>query len=578
VDEKKYVVMGKTKFHTLLCLCLILIIVSAAFYPCLKCGFVNWDDDDYVVNNTSITSVSFSSLKAIFTSFSVAHYQPLTIISYLVDYQFYKLQPFGYHLTNLILHLLNCLLVFWFIYLISKNIAVSFLTALLFGIHPLRVESVAWVSERKDVLYSFFYLSSLISYIYYLFKGKNSKFYLLSLFLFLCSLLSKSMAVTLPVILLLVDYYLKRKPEKSVLLDKIPYFILALVTSVIVVFGIILFGVIRSEANYSFLSILSVASHGIVFYLGKLFLPLKLSCLYPYYSFQYNFTYLCSIITVILLIFIVILSVKYTRKLFFAGAFFLITLLPILQFIPTNTTIVADRYTYMSSIGIFFIISSLIYWLYSIKLKTRLAKFLLVAIAVYVLATLSFLTFNRCKVWKDGVALWGNVLKNYPNSAEIYNNRRLAYNNLGAAYIAQRENDKAIFAYKKAIEADPYYAESYNNLGAVLLNKKEYDKALIVFIKALEIDPEYMKAHANLCAAYGIMGNFKEAIKVCGKAVELDPFLAQAHYNLSVAYYFNKQYDLAARYLQTALKLGWKPDPAYLKVIEPHLKTRFTAF
>ena len=556
----------KTSLNIAFCTCLILAIVFVAFFPSLKCGLVNWDDDNYVINNTSITSISVPNLKSIFGSFFVGHYQPLTILSYLLNYQFFKLNPFGYHLTNLILHLLNCLLVFYLIYLLSRNIGVSFITAILFGIHPLHVESVAWVSERKDVLYSFFYLLSAITYLYYLTREHKSRYYLISLFLFLCSLLSKSMAVTLPLLLLLMDYYLKRKPNRGAILDKIPYFCLSAISCIIVLFGLILStGGIRQEAHSSLFSILSVASYGIVFYLGKLFLPVKLSCLYPYYNFEYNPTYLYSIIAVILLALIMALSVKYTRKLLFGAAFFLITLLPALQFIPASTIIVADRYAYIPSIGVFFILSTLIYWLYSKKLKI-----LALVLAAFIIVSLSFLTYNRCKVWKDGISLWSDALENYSDSPVIFNNRRLAYNNLGSAYAVRGEREKAVYAYKKAIEADPYYAESYNNLGVSLLELREYDKAFAALIKALELKPDYVKAYSNLCAACGITGNFKQAIKVCGKAVELDPSSASAHYNLSVAYYFDKQYNLAMTHLQAALKLGWKAPPRFLKEIEQH--------
>ena len=314
--------MAHSNLRITLCLCLVLLIVFGAFFPSLKNGFVNWDDDNYVVSSSSISSLSASNLKSIFTSFSVGHYQPLTILSYAFDYHFFKLNPYHYHLTNLILHLLNSLLVFYLIYLLSGNIGVSFITAILFGIHPLHVESVAWVSERKDVLYSFFFLLSCITYLYYLTKGRNSKYYLLSLFLFLCSLLSKSMAVTLPLLLLLIDYYLKREPNKQLLLDKIPYFCLTAISCIIVFFGVILFGGLRQEAHFSLFSMLAVASYGIVFYLGKFFLPINLSCLYPYYNFEYNPTYLYSIISVILLSLMVALTVKYTRKLLFGTLFF----------------------------------------------------------------------------------------------------------------------------------------------------------------------------------------------------------------------------------------------------------------
>ena len=274
--------MHKTSLNIAFCACLILVIVSLSFLPSLKCGLVNWDDDRYLSNTPAVQSLSLTTVKEASTSFFIGHYQPLTILSYALDYHFYKLNPYHYHLTNLILHLLNSLLVFYLIYLLSGNIIVSFITAILFGLHPLHVESVAWVSERKDVLYSFFFLLSCITYLYYLTKGNKHKYYILSLFLFLCSLLSKSMAVTLPLLLLLIDYYLKRKPNKTLLLDKIPYFFLSIIFGIIAIFGV----GIRPKVGFSLFGALSAASYATVFYLGKLFLPIKLSCLYPDYSFE----------------------------------------------------------------------------------------------------------------------------------------------------------------------------------------------------------------------------------------------------------------------------------------------------
>ena len=430
--------MHKTSLNIAFCACLILITVFLSFSPSLKCGLVNWDDDRYLSGTPAVQPISLTAAKEASTSFFIGHYQPLTILSYALDHHFYKLNPLGYHLTNLILHLLNSLLVFYLIYLLSGNIGVSFITAILFGIHPLHVESVAWVSERKDVLYSFFFLSSCIAYLYYRRREHSSKYYILSLFLFLCSLLSKSMAVTLPLLLLLMDYYLKRKPSKTIFLDKIPYFFLSIISCLIVFFGVILFGGIRQEAHFSLLSTLSVASYAVIFYLGKLFLPIKLSCLYPYYNFEYNPTYLYSIIAVILLSVLIVLYVKYTRKILFGAALFLLTLLPALQFIPNGEIIVADRYTYIPSIGIFFIMATFIYWLYSKKLK----MFSLVLV-ILIISTFSIMTYSRCKVWKDSVTLWNNALINYPGSSIIYSS-------LGAAYSDLGQDDKAILNFKKA--------------------------------------------------------------------------------------------------------------------------------
>lgn len=179
---------------------LILVIVIVSFYPCLQNKFTNWDDDLYVTDNKTIQSAGPAKLKNIFTTLFIAHYQPVTVLSYALEYHFFKLDPFYYHLTNLILHLLNCLLVFWLIYLLSNSLLVAALTAVFFGIHPLQAESVAWISERKNLLYAFFYLGAMISYIYYLSRAKKLKYYIFCLSLFILSLLSKSAAVTLPLV------------------------------------------------------------------------------------------------------------------------------------------------------------------------------------------------------------------------------------------------------------------------------------------------------------------------------------------------------------------------------------------
>ena len=577
-----------------LCLCLILLIVFGAFSSCLKNGFVNWDDDNYIVNNTAISSVSTANLKNIFSSFFVGHYQPLTILSYALDYHFYKLNPYHYHLTNLILHLLNSLLVFYLIYLLSGNIIVSFITAILFGLHPLHVESVAWVSERKDVLYSFFFLLSCITYLYYLTKGNKHKYYILSLFLFLCSLLSKSIAVTLPLVILLLDYYLKRKPSKTLFLDKIPYFVLSIIFAIIAIFGVYLDNVVRSEPHFNLFSILSVASYAIIFYFGKLFLPIKLSCLYPYHNFEYNPTYLYSIIAVVLLGILIALSVKYTKKILFGTLFFLITLLPALQFIPNGEIIVADRYTYISSIGIFFIIATLIYWFYSKKLEA-----FVLLLVILIISTLSIMTYNRCKVWKDGITLWSDALRIYPDSATAYNNRGAvflgrkqydkaysdlnhalnidpvcfeAYFNLGSLYNFQSNYNEAVRLLNKTLEINPRYLKAYNMLALSYGRMGEHYKVIEVCKKALEIDPRDIDAYINLCSAYGNLGKFQEAIAYGQQAVNIDPMSGAAHSNLAAAYFYAKEYDLAIKHCDKAIESGTRVDSRLLDDLKPYRK------
>ena len=300
-------------FKIIILIGLILIIAFASFSPCLRNSFVNWDDNGYVSDNTTLKPFSLSSVKIIFTSFNLGHYHPLTMLSYALEYQFFKLNPFGYHLDNLILHLLNCLLVFWLIFILSENIFISFLTAVLFGIHPLQVESVAWISERKNLLYAFFFLSAMLAYVFYIKSNRELKYYFLGLVLFIFSLLAKSMAVTLPLVLLLVDYFLNRKVGKAMFLDKIPFFILSLVFGIIAIFGVYSSGALRHENSYGLASILIVAAHGVVFYLSKIFLPLKLSCLYPYYGVG-DIHFLYSIILALALALMVIISASPAKK------------------------------------------------------------------------------------------------------------------------------------------------------------------------------------------------------------------------------------------------------------------------
>ena len=214
----------------------ILIATAIAYYPCLKNGFV-WDDEGYILKNYYIKNMSVDNLKTIMTTPIMGNYHPLVIISYAWEYFFFKLNPAPYHIVNMIIHLLNCVLVFYFIMRLSNSIPVAFITGLLFGIHPLHVESVAWISERKDVLYAFFYVISLICYLSYLEKRPDYKYYFFALFFFLLSILSKPMAVTLPLVLFLMDYFRDRKIDYRAIIEKIPFFVLSILSGIVTLFA-----------------------------------------------------------------------------------------------------------------------------------------------------------------------------------------------------------------------------------------------------------------------------------------------------------------------------------------------------
>lgn len=510
----------------ILSLCLILVIPAISFFPCLKNDFLNWDDPQYVTENKMIMQWSWRNIETIFDSIYMGHYHPLTLLSYALEYRFLKLNPFAYHLTNLILHLMNGLLVFWLIWMLKGGVLTSLVVSLFFGIHPLHVESVAWISERKDLLCSFFFLGSLIVYLTYL-KTRGRRFYFLSLFLFLLSLLSKSMAVTLPLVLVLCDYRLNRKFDRKSLIEKIPFLVMAFIFVIIASFALRSSGMVDPKSSLSFFKNIFIMSEVLTSYFSKLILPIRLSCIYP--SIKgiggvWSYVYLTTIIGFLIA---GILLGRYNKIITFGTLFFFITILPTLP-----VKIIADRYIYIPSIGIFFIAAEGFYWLYRSQLEPiKIVKPILAILLIGILGTFSFLTWERCQVWRDNISLWNDVLKNYPNIPVAYNNR-------GEAYLRRGDYDKAIFDYDQALRINPNYNKAYNlydNRGSAYLMKGDYERAIADYDQALRIRPNDANSHHNRGTAYLYKGDPEKAISDFNKALEINPGYAETYFNKALA-------------------------------------------
>jgi hypothetical protein len=254
------------------------------FAPAINNGFTKWDDQLYVTENHHIRDMSYATLESNFRSFLAGNYHPLTMVSLALDYRFWGLNPKGYHLTNVVLHVVNTLAVFGLIFLLTQSRELAVITALFFGIHPLHVESVAWVSARKDVLYAAFYLGACISYVLWLRKDRLKAFYYAgALGLFLLSLLSKGMAVTLPVVLILIDFYARRRvPLRKHLVEKAPFFLLSIVFGILAVAAQKESGAVGDLASIPTYERGFVACYGFLVYLFKALVPVKLSAFYPY--------------------------------------------------------------------------------------------------------------------------------------------------------------------------------------------------------------------------------------------------------------------------------------------------------
>lgn len=506
----------------------ILGVTLLAFLPVLGADFVNWDDGDYSYENKFITNLFNPE---IWTRTVQGNYHPLTMFSMAINYAISGTNAWSYHLFNLLFHLINCVLVFRLAHLLfNKNNFIALVTAILFAIHPVHVESVAWVSERKDVLYGMFFLLGLISYVKYV-DDHSKKHYVLAMLFMLLSLLSKPAAVIFPVALFSIDFLRSRKFNFSLVLEKLPFFLFSLALGVATYLfqkeaGAV--GVLGYESGQKLL----FPFYGIMMYVVKAFLPFNLSPFYelPTIGIDLPTEYYVAPIFCVLLGIVLYYSIKKNRIIAFGILFFLINLLLVIQIVSVGSAIVADRYTYIPYIGLFFIAA----WAID-KYARKNATALVTGITVI----LAFLTFNQSLVWKNGASLWDKALKVAP-SARAYNNRGNlylkekdfvsaleafngainlnaiddeAFGGRGNVYFNTGKPDLAIADYRKSLSLKPKSALVLDNLGTAFLSKQMYDSAFHCFNKALSIDTSFHPSLRNRGYTYMMFGNYKSALE-----------------------------------------------------------------
>jgi tetratricopeptide (TPR) repeat protein len=357
------------------------------------------------------------------------------------------------------------------------------------------------------------------------------------------------MAITLPIILFLIDYLMYRKPNKQMFFDKIAFLSLSFIFGIITVVGKYSSGFMRNENLIVIPNKISIIVGSIVFYINKIFVPIRLSCSYPH-SVIKNIPFLYSMVAIIILIVGIVISCKYTRRVVFGSMFFLATILPVLQVLPTSSAIVADRYIYIPGIGLFYIISYAFGWLYQRKIKNAIyIKSFVSLFLITAVCTLSYLTWEKCHAWKDSITLWNEALKSYPDISVAYNNR-------GNVYAAKGNHNQAILEYDKAIEINPNYAEAYNNRGSAYNKEGSHYQAISDYNKAIELNPNYADAYYNRGNAYSAEGNHDRAISDYNKAIELNPGSAEIYHNRGVAYGEEGNHDQAISDFSKAIELN----------------------
>ena len=463
---------------------LIAVITAAAFSPSLGNGFTSWDDNSLLTGNPQIASLSAGNIREIFLSFHHGLYHPLVNLSYALEYHFFGLNPVVYHLTNLALHLINTVLAYFFIALLGGGILLASGVALFFGIHPLHVESVAWVAERKDLLYTAFFLSGLIAYLY--FRRNNNKWlYAAVLSLCLLSLGSKAMAVSFPLVLLLIDFLQGRRFDRENWLEKLPFFCLAAVFAVLAVLARHFTGSLTNDPPWSWNN-LFIGSYRLVFnYFPRVFLPWLNSRLYPGATFSQKIfnglplLYCLAPLLAIGMFALLFFLARRNRGIVFGLGFFLAAILPAVFSIPVGPF--ADRYTYLSSLGLFFAAG--------LVLKRFAAKRLII-VGLALAIVFSVMTWQRCLIWRDNYSLWSEAAAKYPCSAEAAHDLALACQEQGILLGRLGRGREALKELNRAIELEPGLAEAYFNRGNVYASLGKRKEALADYLKAVKLEPK----------------------------------------------------------------------------------------
>lgn len=528
------------------------IVTWIAYLGALKNGFVTWDDESYLHENLKIIG-NFSSegWSNIFSVNVMGNYHPLTIMVYNFIYHYFKLDPYPYHAFNLLLHLLNTGLVFYFIFQLSdKKLLVGLVTATLFGIHPLHVESVAWVSETKDVLYTFFFMLSLIAYLKFDNQKTNFKYYILTIVLFVLSCMSKGMAVSLSVILLLIDYLKNKKWTKGILLEKVPFFIISIIFGLIAINAQQTADGFFSLADYNISQKIFFPFYAVFFYIHKMLLPIDLAIIYPYPS-ELTFKYFAAPFILIAISVLAYLSRKKTNKILFGLLFFAVSVGPIIQILPIGQAIASDRYFYVSSIGLFYLIAEGFNYLYSEKFKNSVFyKTIVVGIGVIICGLLIYKTMDRIKVWENTFTLWTELSETNPLVDKAW---------YGAGLYIERQNDiaKAKWYYQKALQVNPKNIKALNNLGNCLYKANKYDSAYFYYQRLLDLDTNFLQVYHNLGNIFVQRNQLDKAKKSYLKAISIDNNFALSYYGLAIVYMNLKEEQKSNECFIKAAQLGY---------------------
>ena len=517
-------------------LALVLVLVTfAAYQPVWRAGFI-WDDAGHVTDNMNLHSLG--GLRRIwFKPEASQQYYPLQLTSYWVEFHVWRLRPLGYHLVNVLLHAFNAVLL-WQV-LRRLEVPGAWLAAAIFAVHPVEVESVAWISERKNVLSVMFYLLALLAFFRYrpltaVIKEDRVfdwRFYLLGLFLFLSALLSKTVACSLPAVMVLLIWWKKGRVEKRDVYVLTPLFVIGIALGLMTAWLEKYHVHAGMDWSLSFVQRCLLAGRALWFYTGKLFWPYQLSFMYPRWEIDASvwWQYLFPLSAAAVLIALWLLRRRVGKAPLVAVLVFAVNLFPALGFFdvfPFCYSFVADHFQYLASVGLITLAASATAKI--CERTGRLGKRIVTAVSAIALVVLGVLTWQQGWSFRDGETLWRHTLANSPNSWG-------AHWFLGHMLQDSGRSSEAIGHYEQVLRINPGYADASDTLGVVLMGQGRLREAIGYFEQALRIKPDDAYAHYNLGLALGRTGRLQEAIEHCEQALRIKPDLTEAHNNLGDA-------------------------------------------
>jgi tetratricopeptide (TPR) repeat protein len=537
-NPQKLSLKGTYLYLVLLCL-----VFPLVYLKLFSAGFISWDDAEYVLDNKDVHDFN---LKALFTKFYVGNYHPLSMLSYAINWKLFGKEALGYHIENILWHLLNTILVFVLCKKLFKGEAKAFLVAVIFAFHPTQVESMAWIAERKTLQYAFCFLCGLIAYVNFI-ERKSWKFMAYTALFFCLSLLYKPSAIVFPFALLCIDLFYDHRLGKQKLLQKLPFLVPSIILGIVTIYAQEAGKFINESHAYPVYERIGFAGYAIMQYAYRYIVPLNLSVIYPYPQDKLVSAVIGYVVILVLMFGCYKLYTTKRYSILTGLLFFMVNLLLVLQFVPFGEALTADRYMYLPVMGLSIAVISVI------SLTEKRMKM----ISVVLIVILGGLSFMRAGVWQNSSALYTDILKKYPHSST-------ALNSLGAEYMLNRNYDQAIRYFNKAVGEDVNNHKSYYNRGLLYAQNGKFNEALADFNKAIALK-QYPKAYVARANVYYMLKDFSKAMSDAETILKTEPNNVKANFVVANCYDDLNQLDKAMGYYNKVIALNTSDPSFYLR-------------